>query len=150
MKKLVILLVILVSGLIGLGVYNHQLHKQTEPVNTEVSVIDEVANKKKVDEALVNKIVEYYQRGNRYKEVLKVNGKSYSFYRLPFTYRNYKFGTVIKIGEVKEENAIVVKHLFTADEYYLLENKTYKNVPFIDTVVIKTTPADTTILSDWK
>lgn len=150
MKKLTILLVILVSGLIGLGIYNNQLNKQAEPVKTEVSVIDEVANKKKVDELLIDKIIEYYQVGNRYKEVLKVDGNSYSFYRLPFTYRNYKFGSIIKIGEVKEENAIVVKHLFTADEYYLLEDKTYKNVPFLDTVVIKTTPADTIILSDWK
>ena len=86
MKKLTILLVILVSGLIGLGIYNNQLNKQAEPVKTEVSVIDEVANKKKVDELLIDKIIEYYQVGNRYKEVLKVDGNSYSFYRLPFTY----------------------------------------------------------------
>ena len=150
MKKLIILLVILVSGLIGLGIYSNQSNKQVEPVKTEVSVIYKESTSKGIDEALVNKIIEDYKVGHRYKEVLKIDGNSYSFYRLPFTYRNYKFGSVIKIGEVKEENAIIVKHLFTADEYYLLEDKTYKNVPFLDTVVVKITPADTIILSDWK
>lgn len=153
MKKLIILLVILVSGLLGLGFYSNHLHKQIDLVKTEVvdtTVIDEDIVYNKVDKALVNKIVEYYKVGHRYKEVLKDNGKSYSFYRLPFTYRNYKFNSANKIGEVKEENAIVVQHFFTADEYFILEDRTYKNVSFLDTVVIKTTPADTIILSDWK
>lgn len=148
MNKLIILLVILVSGLVGLGFYSNHLYKQVEPVKTEVVGEDLVYNE--VDEALVNKIIEYYKVGHRYKEVLKDNGKSYSFYRLPFTYRNYKFNSVNKIGEVKEENAIVIQHFFTADEYFILEDRAYKNVSFLDTVVIKTTPADTIILSDWK
>ena len=144
MKRLIIILVILVSGLVGLGIYSYNLNN-IEPVKTEdVTYL--------LNEELCNALVEHFtSRYHLYHTTLIKDSTTYE-YLTDCYITNYMFTTALVIDEDKENNCIQVKHTFIADKYDLITKQTYRKHPFTDTLTIrfeKKKKKQFWILSDW-
>lgn len=151
MKRLIITLAILVSGLIGLGYYLNKT--EANKVETTEEVVKDSFYIHPLDEELCNALVKHYTgRYHLYHTAAVKNESGISEYFKDCYITNYMFTSALVIDEDKENDCIRVKHTFIADKYDLITKQTYKDHPFTDTLTIRFTESDKNkcwILSDW-
>lgn len=149
MKQLIIILAILVSGLVGLGIYSHNLNKAVD----KVEVVKDNFHIYPLDEKLCNALVEHYtSRYHLYHTTTVENDSTIVEYITDCYITNYMFTTALVIEEDNDNNCIRVRHTFIADKYDLITKQTYETHPFTDTLTIRFDDEDKNkfwILSEW-